>query len=206
MTTARELHSGPPAGRQAAEHIATADAFGHFLDQAGHVRRARVGMYQRGMGLKAASHRPRPCGRQWRHAGKHPVLAMRQLAQHDGHGRLVEILGVVGCNAHAHRAAPVGDFWQLRADMVQDVLRVGRIAVSDVQQPQCGRRRVNGQSHVGAKLGQHQGRSHGPLGVGGVAVGEELHGRHRKRENRNITDHRAQGPARRNDMCIPAVC
>ena len=114
--------------------------------------------------------------RKRRHARKHTVLVVRQFAQHDGHGGLVKVLDVVRCNAHAHRAAPVGNFRQLSAQVVKNVLRLRGVPVGDVQQRQCGRIGVVGQGHVGAQLRQHQRRRHGPLGVRGVTVGKKLHG------------------------------
>ena len=123
-----------------------------------------VGVDQRGVRLKAQTQR--------RHARKHAVLVGGQLAQHDGQRGLVKVLDVVGRNAHAHRARPVGDFRQLGTQVVEDFLSLPGIVVSDVQQRQRGRAGVAVQGHLGAQLRQHQPGGHGPLGVGGMAVGE----------------------------------
>ena len=59
--------------------------------------------------------------------------------EHHAQRRLVEVLGVVGGDAHAHGAGPVGDLGQLGAQVVEDLLRVGRVVVGDVEQAQRGR-------------------------------------------------------------------
>ena len=162
-----KLHRFRAAGRQAAKQITRGRAQGHLRDQLGQVGRRRVRVNQGGVGLK-----PEAKGR---YAGKHPVLVGRQLAQHQRQRGFIKILHVVGRNAHAHRAGPIGDFRQFGTQVVQDVLRLLRIVVSDVEQRQRRRAGIAVQRHLGPKLRQHQAGGHLPLRVGGMAVRKQFH-------------------------------
>ncbi len=166
-----ELHRLGAAGRQPAEQVAGGRALRHLRDELGHVRRAGIGMDQRGVRLEshAVPHGQR-CD-----TGKHAVLVGRQRAQHHGQRGLVEILDVGRSDADAHGAGPVGHFGQLGPQVVQDVLCHLRVMVGDVEQAECRGPGVVRQGHLRAQLRQHQSGCHLPLRMGGMAEGKELH-------------------------------
>ena len=85
-----------------------------------------------------------------RHATEHAVVLGREIAQHDADGRLVKVFDIVGCNAHSHRAAPVGNVGQFGTQVIQNVLRMGGIVVGNVKQRQCGRSGIRGQGQAAA--------------------------------------------------------
>ena len=127
-----------------------------------------IGMHQRGRCLESAGR----VARQWGHAREHAVLVGRYVQQHHRQRRLIKILGVVGCHAHAYGAAPVGHLGQFTAQVIEKFLCVAGVMVRDVEQAQRGGRRIFGQGHLGPQLRQHQGGGHAPLGVGGMASGK----------------------------------
>ena len=124
-------------------------------------------MHQRGMGFETQIER--------RNTREHAVLVAWQFTQHDGHGGLVKVLHVVGRNAYANGAGPVGDSGQFTTQVVQYFLRGAGVVVGHVQQGQGRRPGVALQGHLGAQLRQHQPRRHDPLRMGCVAVGEQFH-------------------------------
>ena len=172
VTTDCELQRTGPARRKTAEQVAGAGPAGHLGNQVGEFRRGGVGVNQRGMRLEAAH----LCTAQRRYAGEHAVLVARQRAQHQADAGLVEILRVVGRNADADGARPVGHLGQLCTQVREDVLRIGAIVVGDVEQPEGRRRRVIGQGHLCSQLGEHEPGRHAPLGMGGVTGGKQFHG------------------------------
>jgi len=72
------------------------------------------------------------------------------------------------------------DFGQGLAQVVQQVLGLGREMVGDVDQRQRGRTGIRRQDHQSPQLGQHQTCGHAPLRVGGMAVGKEFHAARRR--------------------------
>jgi len=99
-------------------------------------------------------------------------LITRQAAQHDAEGRFVEILGVIGSDANAHRARPIGDFGQLGAEVIEDLLRLRGVVVGDVEQAERGRASVIWQRHLRSQLRQHEAGGHLPLRMGRVTGGK----------------------------------
>ena len=166
-----KLHRGMAAAGQAPKHVFAVGALGEFGNQVAHIGGLAIGVHQGGVGLKTHVLAQR------RHATEHPVLVVRQLAQHHRQGGLVKVLDVVACNAHTHRARPIGDGGQFGAQPIQDVLGLVGIVVGDVNQAQGGLRCMGGQTQLRFELGQHQASRHRPLRVGGMGTGKQLHGR-----------------------------
>ncbi|MNS94042.1 hypothetical protein D3C72_1282450 [compost metagenome] len=171
----RELQRPAAAGREPAEQVAGVGAARHLADELAQVGRGRVGVHERGVRLEAAHFG----AAQRRHAREHAVLVAGQRAQHQAQAGLVEVLGVVGRHADADGARPVGDLGQFGAQVIEDLLRLGRVVVGDVEQPERRVRRVIGQRHLRAQLGQHKAGGHAPLRVGGMAGGKQFHGAYR---------------------------
>ncbi len=91
--------------RQAAEEIAGGSARAQLVQQVLDIRRAALGMDQRGMGREVGG------GgggrrRQWLLPGEQPERAGRQCRRHQHHGRLVEVFDAAGADAHASRTHP----------------------------------------------------------------------------------------------------
>ena len=108
---------------------------------------------------------------------EHPELAARDVAQHDSQGRFVEILDVIRRNAHTDSARPMLHLGQGQRHMIQDVLRMTRQMVGDVDQAQAGCIGISRVVHVGTQLRQHHVSCHFPMWMGGVAVGKQFHQR-----------------------------
>ena len=114
--------------------------------------------------------------RQWRHAREDAVLIAGNIQQHHRQGGLIKVLGIAGTHPYANSAAPVSHLRQLGAEKIQQRLCLAGVVVGDVEQAQRGRMGVAGQRHLRAQLCQHQGGSHAPLRMCGMAGGAAFHG------------------------------
>ena len=156
---------------QATKHLTALGGLSQLLDQLGQIGRLTIGMDQGGVG-------PEPLRQglaQGRHAAEHAVILSRQIQQHHTQCGLIKILDTWRTHAHTHRPRPIADPWQLGLQLGQDLLGMSGVMVGQVDQAQGRLIGIVGLIQLCAQLRDHQAGGHGPLGMRGMAVGEQLH-------------------------------